>query len=80
MPTPRTPRPARRRATPKPRPGENSQGHERQARLDAQKKTTLVDDDGDPLHEWAPPDPDTLPEITVAGGERPAIADAALAQ
>ncbi len=53
---------------------------EARARLDAQKTPQpLVDDDDDPLHEWAPPDPDTLPEIIVAGGERPAIADAALA-
>ena len=38
----------------------------------------MTDDDNDPLRDWIPPDPDTLPEIIVAGGERPAIADAAL--
>jgi putative DNA primase/helicase len=55
---------------------------ERQERLKDQKKQPrppLTDDDEDPLHRWTPPDPATLAEIIVAGGERPAIADAALA-
>jgi hypothetical protein len=53
---------------------------EAKARLDAQKTPQPVtDDDGDSLRDWTPPDLDTLPEIIVAGGERPAIADAALA-
>jgi hypothetical protein len=53
---------------------------EARARLVAQKTPPpLVDDDDDPLRDWIPPDPNTLPEIIVAGGERPAIADAALA-
>ena len=53
---------------------------EAKARLEAQKTPQpLTDDDDDPLRDWTPPHPDTLPEIIVAGGERPAIADAALA-
>ena len=52
---------------------------EARARLEAQKKPQpLTDDDEDPLRNWTPPHPDTLPEIIVAGGERPAIADVAL--
>jgi putative DNA primase/helicase len=46
------------------------------AQLDAQR--TLTDDHDDPLHDWRPPHRDALPTITVAGGERPAIANAAL--
>ena len=52
---------------------------EARARLDAQKAPPLTDDEDDPLHSWTPPSSDTLPEIIVAPGERPAIADAALA-
>jgi putative DNA primase/helicase len=52
---------------------------EARARLDAQKKHKLTDDDDDPLRDWTPPSPDKLPEIIIAPGERPAIADAALA-
>ena len=57
-----------------------ARAREARARLDAQKTPQpLTDDDDDPLREWIPPDPATLPEIIVAGGERPAIADAGLA-
>ena len=48
------------------------------ARLEAQRRQ-LPEDDDEPLRGWTPPDPATLPEIIVAPGERPAIADAALA-
>ena len=57
-----------------------ARAREARARLNAQKTPQpLTDDDDDPLREWIPPDPATLPEIIVAGGERPANADAGLA-
>ena len=48
------------------------------ALLEVQRRR-LPDDDDEPLRDWTPPYPDALPEIIVAPGERPAIADAALA-
>jgi putative DNA primase/helicase len=53
---------------------------EARARLAAQKTPKpLADDDDDPLRDWTPPPQHAMPEIIVAPGERPAIADAGLA-